>query len=84
MLQQTEGWGGLMFGGSKQNTGSVVRQGVRGGGSLPTQPLITPSQPLITDYYHNTDMINKHSETRGQGGVITHPTTNYSHSTTNY
>ena len=47
--------GGLMFGGSKQNTGSVVRQGVRGGGSLPTQPLITPSQPLITDYYHNTD-----------------------------
>ena len=57
--------GGLMFGGSKQNTGSVVRQGVRGGGSLPTQPLITPSQPLITDYYHNTDMINKHSETRG-------------------
>ena len=42
--------GGLMFGGSKQNTGSVV------------------SQPLITDYYHNTDMINKHSETRGQGG----------------
>ena len=40
-------------------------KGSEGGGSLPTQPLITPSQPLITDYYHNTDMINKHSETRG-------------------